>query len=87
MQSDRKSKERRRFKAEHNEHRRYGLSDSKPSDSPPPASRYAQSHTCRPDPPIKVPAARAGCRRRAQASGTRSDRKSVACGDEIRSSL
>ena len=37
MQSDRKSKERRRFKAEHNEHRRYGLSDSKPSDSPPPA--------------------------------------------------
>jgi hypothetical protein len=40
----------------------------------------------RPNPPIKVPAARAGCRRRARTSATRSDPKSVACGDEIQSS-
>jgi hypothetical protein len=36
-----------------------GYRTAEPSDSPPPASRYAQSHACRPTLPSKVPDARA----------------------------
>ena len=70
----------RQIPAEHNEHPRAGYRTAKPSDSPPRASRYAQSDACRTRPPINLLGAEPRAIRRGQAGAgpTRGTRRAGA---------